>query len=314
MAEGYLNSTAYWTDTEKVDSSELALCRADDSMFNPPGWEVIFLMLNITSIIINSLHLVIISQIRSLTGTAYLRLLQFLAAADIFEGFMSSIRVSNVFRNVLRINRPLSACVTTLGSVLTLRYHFMMSAIVERAIAVCRPLQHRNHLFIRKLPVWLTCQTFFIISTSALMDVLYYKDICINTYYGPNDMNKPCPQGVMFSLRIIPSVVIIIGITKILYELQKTSGLSITNRQRERVAATKTIMILCVMIMFCLIPALVGILLRTNMAVKHSITSPMSLLGFFVYGIANTVVYGWRNKKYRRIVAEAVRKAFSCPS
>lgn len=301
MADSSIDNITSSQVSSPVDSS-LSFCRPDDTRCNPLSWEIPFLTLNVTSILINSLHLVILSKVKSLQGSAFLRLLQFMAVADLVEGFVSAFRVSCWFRDVLIQSRPLSACVTTLGSVITIRYHFMMSAVIERLIALSNPLHYKYNLFVRKISLWLSLQVITVLGINATLDTIFYEDICLNTYYGPNDLNSIWPLRVNFSLRTIPAIIMVAGMGKILHTLRTTVSPSITTQKKEILAATKTIMILCGMIVFCLIPPLAGIFLRTDIHVKHCNVSPISLICFFTFGISNTIVYGWRNKRYRNVV------------
>ena len=280
------------------------LCRPDDTLCNTLGMEITLVSLNLLSVVINSLHLFILSRISSLRGTPYLRLLQFIAGVDVADGLVCALRASCFPRKLLQSSRPLSAVITVFASLLTVKYYMVMSIAIERVIALAYTMKYKRSLFIRKISLWLSLQIAVVMLESVVHNAVCYNDICINTHYGPNDVSGFWTSKIIITMRIVPSVAIITLMAKVFYELWKMRKLALTNQEKEVVTATKSIMIICTMIVCCLIPPFLSLSLIRNHSAAHHIFNPISLIGFILYSIMNCIVYGWRTKKYRQVVAD----------
>ena len=279
------------------------LCRPDDTLCNPLPIEITLVGLNLLSVFINSLHLFILSKISSLRGTPYLCLLQFIAGVDVADGLVCALRASCFPRKLLQSSRPLSAVVTVFASLLTVKYYMVMSIAIERVIALAYTMKYKRSLFIRKISLWLSLQIAVVMLESVVHNAFCYNDICISTHYGPNDISGFWPSKIIIAMRVAVSLVIAALMARVFYELWKMRKQSLTNQQREIIAATKSVMIICGMLICCLFPPFISLSLIRNHSVTHRATSPISLIAFILYSIMNSVVYGWRTDKYRQVVA-----------
>ena len=279
------------------------LCRPDDSLCNRLAIEITLVGLNLLSVVINSLHLFILSKIRSLQGTPYLRLLQFIAGVDVADGVVCALRASCFPRKVLQNSRPLSAIVTVFASLLTVKYYMVLSIAIERFIALAFPLKYQGSLFIRKISLWLSLQIAAVMLESVVQNILQYKSICINIHYGPNDVSGFWTSKIIMAMRILPSLAIIILMTKVFLELRKMKKKALSSREKELVNATKSVMIICCMMVSCLIPPFLSLFLIRNTSITHITTGTISLVAFILYSIMNSIIYGWRTDKYRQVVA-----------
>ena len=286
------------------------LCRPDDTLCNPLPIEITLVGLNLLSVFINSLHLFILSKISSLRGTPYLCLLQFIAGVDVADGLVCALRASCFPRKLLQSSRPLSAVVTVFASLLTLKYYMVLSIVIERVLALVFPMKYKTNLFIRKISLWLSLQIAVVMLESVVHNAFCYNDICISTHYGPNDISGFWPSKIIIAMRVAVSLVIAALMARVFYELWKMRKQSLTNQQREIIAATKSVMIICGMLICCLFPPFISLSLIRNHSVTHRATSPISLIAFILYSIMNCIVYGWRTKKYRQVVADL----FGCRS
>ena len=279
------------------------LCRPDDTLCNPLPIEITLVGLNLLSVFINSLHLFILSKISSLRGTPYLCLLQFIAGVDVADGLVCALRASCFPRKLLQSSRPLSAVVTVFASLLTLKYYMVLSIVIERVLALVFPMKYKTNLFIRKISLWLSLQIAAMMLESFVHNAIFYYDICIITQYGPNDVSGVWTSKIITAMRVLPSSLILILITSVLVKLWNMRKLTLTTPEKEVVAATKSVMIISLMMISCLIPPFITLILLQNHSQSHHTMGTIGLIFFSLYSIMNSVVYGWRTEKYRQVVA-----------
>ena len=283
------------------------LCRPDDTLCSSLAIEVTLVGLNLLSVVINSLHLFILSKIRSLQGTPYLCLLQFIASIDVADGVVCALRASCFPRKVLQSSRPLSTVITVFASLLTVKYYMVLSIAIERFIALVFPLKYQWNLFIRKISLWLCLQIAAVMLEGVWHNLLQYGSICINTHYGPSDVSTNWTLKITMAMRIIPSFVIFILMTKVVLELSKMKRKALSNQEKEVVNATKFVMIICGMVISCLIPPFMSLYLIWSESTSHQLIDTISLVSFTLCSIMNSVIYGWRTKTYRKVVADFLR-------
>ena len=279
------------------------LCRSDDTLCNSLAIEITLVGLNLLSVVINSLHLFILSKIRSLQGTPYLCLLQFIASIDVADGVVCALRASCFPRKVLQSSRPLSAVVTVFASLLTVKYYMALSIAIERFIALVFPLKYERNLFIRKISLWLCLQIGAVMLEGVWHNLFQYESICINTHYGPNDISTNWTSKIIMAMRILPSLAIVILMTMVFLELGNMKKKALSSQEKELVNATKSVMIICCMMVSCLIPPFLSLFLIWNTSITHITTGTVSLVAIVLYSIMNSIIYGWRTDKYRQVVA-----------
>ena len=287
------------------------MCKEEDRLCNPVAWEAVFLTLNISSLLINTLHHVILSRIIALKGTNYLLILRFIAALDIAEALVSCVRVSCTFRPLFLDSRIFSTCFTVLSSVFTIRYYIMATACVERLTTIMYPMSYSTSCFASRIALWMALQIILLVIFNIIIDSVFFTDICMSTYYGPIDVSGFWPPKFILSLRVVASCVILIALIIMFLELNKMKKRSLTEQQRELVVATKTVMIISALLVACLIPPFIGLALLGVTKTRHDIFTPLGLVAFFVYGILNTIVYGWRNASYRKALIDTVKRVYS---
>ena len=283
------------------------LCRPEDTLCNPVAMEITLVGLNLLSVVINSLHLFILSKISLLRGTPYLRLLQFIAGVDVADGLVCALRASCFPRKLLQSSRPLSAVVTVLASLLTLKYYMVLSIVIERVLALVFPMNYKTNLFIRKISLWLSLQIAAVMLESVVHNAVFYYDICIITQYGPNDVSGVWTSKIITAMRVLPSSLILILITSVFAKLWKMRKQTLTTPEKEVVAATKSVMIISLMMISCLIPPFLTLILLPTYSLSHHTLTTSGLIFFTLYSIMNSVVYGWRTEKYRQVVAGIFR-------
>lgn len=138
-----VNVTAATTET--TEEPLLKLCERSVQMCTSIGLEAIFMVVNSVCIIINIIHMTILSKIESLRNTPYYSVLKTMALSDIIGS------MANIVRLLCIVHKHSDTLAVAIGvsagsdSAAGWRYYIIGWACFERYMAVCRPFEYRGN-------------------------------------------------------------------------------------------------------------------------------------------------------------------------
>ena len=107
---------------------------------------------------------------------------------------------------------------------------------------------------------------------------------------------------------MVPLVFIILFSVLVLVELCKMRKRAHTGQQQDSINATKYILTIVAVFIMCLCPLYVDLLIDLRSYPTLALVLDwFSIVAFMLYGIVNTVIYGWKNKTYRSVFCQLIK-------
>lgn len=273
-------------------------------------WEVLLYFLNAVEVIANILHLIVLSKLEKTKGLNYLRLLQAVSLSDIGNGLCAALNVLCPLRKHL-CGSSLVYIQTHTGIVagfLFWRNNVLATASVDRALALTRPFQYASSLLSRHRLGVLAALPVISLASGVVQALL--NDICVDPVLGATLQAPKSFWATVFAQFAIgiPLIVITtssIASLRVLYKMRRRA----LDAQQEEVNRGARYVILCSGIFIAtLVPLFViGLVQHAD----NNVAAPVKAVGlatYGLYGILNTILYGWSNGTYRKTLVNMFSK------
>ena len=297
-----------------------------ENMCGQPVWEEIVLAVNIIAIVVNILHYITLqvarktSEVSQANNSAWQKLLNQFAITDAACGFSGLMRACIFRRLVYGKSLRLGAVITFLSDIsVGVRYYVLALACYDRCVAIRWPFRYSTDILIVRINTVCAIFWFWSAATIIVRDILFLEEICINDFVGVTNLYTENLLATAISFTVItpPALVIIVLTVTLLIELHKmriagasqtTGMLQIQQRRMQRITNKATFYTAVNSIIFiaCLMPLIITscLVAATDILADMSVNSYNNVLysGIlltFMFGILNTVLYGWLNKRYR---------------
>jgi len=195
----------------------------------------------------------------------------------------------------------------TLSNTVT-HYRYTMLAVgcAERYVAVCHPFQYKGNAFTRHLKLWSCLLVLPILGLFAMREILSRNRVCIHPVVGM--ITSSLLNDIVFiSIILVPSFIASGLLLLIFKELR-----NMKNRRQAQIdegleSASRYICVIFVAFMVCLIPVAGSFFTKMFSRRPTEYTALFVTLFNSLYGIVNTLVYGWMHKNYRAILFDLLR-------
>lgn len=285
----------------------------DDIACEVPSITLVNLTLNVIAILLNILHIIVLSRMQSLQDlSTYKMVLQHIAAADLLSAASMIIRGNCELRHVMLDNVLVSAAMLSMLTDIapTYRMYILALASCERYLAVCQPYGHTEH-FINKY-TRLSIGGVWIVAMLVVMsrDLIFHEHMCLHPLLGPTILKDYGVLSIDLVSTLISWLVVIVSL------VSTTEGLANLKQRRLRtykdiqiITSAHFITVICLVSIIKLIP-LVLIVVLYFFSINQPIFNSLAGVLCALYGSTNAAIYSCMVRSHR---AE-VRQLFCCSS
>ena len=305
-----MNATAASNPTLQLcDGAIIERCYTDF------GWKYLILTINALSVVINLVHMILMSRLPSLHNTSYHFILQQISIANIYAVIPSVTFLCSVHKlyygQDLRIAAIYAIIIEHCGMV---KYNTLFIASLERYLSICHPLSGQqtncmDKLLDRKQKIKLFSIFFWIfgLGLAFVKNYVFRQHLCLLEFAGPTNRSSKAARNFVFVFMIIQTLFILAFNVRVLIELRKMQRRNHLCDHSFTRRASHYIIAISLAYYFCLFPTCVAFILKSFDVSLWSYRWPLQIL-YCVYGIFNVVIYGWVMKPYRLLV----KKMFVC--
>ena len=137
--------------------SVICLCRGTSSVCLSMSKQITVSAINACSIILNIIHLLIITRFMKSKRTAYHQILVYMAATDVVTSMTLVVRACSFLQLLtLKSSIYVGKALSSLDSLMMLQLHILVIACLERYIALYYPLRYQLPLFTKNTGTWFT--------------------------------------------------------------------------------------------------------------------------------------------------------------
>lgn len=299
---------------ENLTESTLGLCPDEENVCTGKILEYSTLGVNVFSVIVNIFHMLVLSRLQWLKRQAYYYILVHISVIDTASAVVMMFR-SSCALNHLALNLPplVGAVVSGLYDTFGLmRWYVVTFACVERYLAVCQTLRYSSYSLVTHIGKILT---FLWIPALAMMlgrDIMFKDTVCIDPSLGVLNFTSMGP-GIFSTFNLlVPTIVSFVTMTKTWRALRQMK-LGIRKIDKGTKKSAIYIMTISAVFYICLLPASVYIIMMSFGYYSAKILRiPVTIL-YSLYGILNTLIYGWSVKSYRRAVSSMILRRHTIP-
>lgn len=292
-------------------SLAIPYCGHDTQKLN---WAMYALVvLNAFSVVINVIHMLILSRITSLRGSGYYHILLHIAASDIYFSLVVICKMvwndPSHFSNTSRMGFVVYFIYLDVAAYG--RYGILTAASLERYYALCRSL-HYFSTFTNRIHIWLLMVWFVSVLVAALRGELSYDTLCFDNIFGPIALSRKS-LAIKTAAVYIPSLTTAILLTRVNVELFRMRKKSSTVNEKQVKRSTYYLISISALFYLSVIPSGVFFLVywSTSTSDKYKLSAGFYISPIFVssvYGLINVVIYWCMSAAYRK----AARSAVSC--
>lgn len=291
--------------TDKTDGYNLDYCPQLSLSDNNYIANYSLIAVNIFCLLVNCFHVLVLSQLKVLNRDSYRSVLYHISIADMCNSVAMSVRI---FVKDYRVftEQPVEFTIfydVVLDSAVFLRYNILAGASVERFIAVCRPLSYGSSWYINNIHNSLAVFWFYTFAAVTARSIIFWDKYCISGFLGPTNILSFWPTIMAACSAGPPLLITLMMMVLVCVEIAKMSRRSNTDQEKVIYSAAKYLIIIIIMFyVFLLVPILNYILAMTDTFFFGVGYMEYSL--YSVYGILNTVIYGWMHVNYRGVIRQ----------
>ena len=288
--------------TNSTSFQGFSVCFPKDGECLHPAIECIIVLFNLISMLTNILHLILLNRIASLKGTAYGIILKGLSIADLYYTLPTILQSSCTLRLAVVQRFEVGLFFVTIsGLSVYFRLFILTLASLERFLALCRPFKHSDSIFVRHMKVWsgLCCVAAIAFSVRDLN--IETENTCLDLVTGfSNCANLRGSRRCAISMVLLSSIsTIFLILVQIQLRKMNRVSTSVNREDKELKVAALYVLAMVLVFYFCFLVAIIDKIILWAFHTSVTGIGVVALLLNSLYGVLNTVIYGWVTPTYQ---------------
>ena len=306
------HGTKMTNDTDTIaltpdTAAEVHACKGFKELCAVTWYEFFIVAINVTSIIINMLHIFVLRRIAvkrrgSSQVNRYQTLIQLISVVDIFCAVANVVKVNcNLHLGLSHAPKWVGIFVLILEDCfLMYRYPLLVIACAERYFSLCHAMKPAAKTFTKYFGVWNAITFICVAGLFCARGLISMKRLCIHPVVGVM-VNSQSSIIIFFLSVLVPLVLATVFMVLSSKEMKKMGNRAATTAD-EQFIRNSTVYVIIISISFyvCFIPAVVSVLVKMVGKIQTQYTAMTVNIVTSLYGVFNTLVYGWKHQRYRK--------------
>jgi len=303
---------------ETADSDLLCFNSAVAEVCGYEGVSQAITSANTVTILVNILHIIVLSSINRLRGTKYFWTLMSISSSDILASLMFILQVDCSLKHFILKQEEIFSQGFLIGimipSIMTmiLRNSVLALASYERYVAICTPFKYATnkvvqHLAVGYIIIWVASLVISVIIN--FIDIIQY---CIYDLGLTQPKQSLLVSVIQFPLFGVPAVITVVTLGKVGVELKRMSRRAIQPAEDEELKkAGKYVLLTSILFYLSFFPTLAGMVVRRLGKQPEAQSGLVDISGFIVqgvYGTLNVILFAYLNPSY----IQQIRKLLKC--
>ena len=271
---------------------------------------------NILSLMLNTLHMVILCRLKKLRGTVFHRIIILTSVVDMMDVFSKISTTACMIRVDIVQSLPwIRTVVTAHELITTYKFAILGFAVVDRWLTLAKPFEYENVLFVRRFNCIAILAAFVFFIYTSLKNAFLENEYCIDWGFGfwyRGFSISNCVLLVCSTVNFVNMNVYIFLISKHLVEMRRRSRLTDSDRLLKQ--AAKYVIVTFVLFHTCFIGLVVILIFRVSeFIIPATIFFNLEYFTFITillnscYGILNILTFAWYTSGYRKAVCDLFR-------
>ena len=295
-------------DADNATDILLPMCKGFSRMCSLQAYEYLAEIINVLSIFINILHMLVLNRMPSDKNlTRILTMYSMISLVDIFCAAVYFIKANCYMHHLVAHTSRWIAITIVIAedAIIMYRYSLLMIICAERYISICHPTSADTFWCMRHVKTTSFIILLLVLGLFAARDVLSIDGLCLHPVIGVMTMSK-LATVIFFLSVLIPLMIADILILKVLWEIHQMKKRQLTpfDHCKGLKRSFQYVVIITVGFHVCFVPVVASLLVKLVAKLSTEYTAIVVTLVNSIYGIFNTLLYGWMFKRYRRFLVQ----------
>lgn len=283
---------------------DLPLCR--DALVE----QVTLVFFALFNILVNIMHLNVLSKIASLRKTPLLTVLRVHSLSEVMLSLMTVCSTCCKLHLMYKDRKCWSAIYTALATLSDSYSSFVLATfLVERNVSMYYSLRKKDIRLLKHI-VWILVGEFLLLlAVVVLRDVIYYEYICFLPFKGASNTVHATPTLIYRVKAAVAGASILVSMLCLMYQINYVKYRQLTNVQEEALNGSKYAVLMAISHLIAQIPKTVCrmIICKYSAAMELRQAELLSIITQLIHGMICCVIYALVSRAYRKELVNSLR-------